>query len=72
MRKAPVPTDGTDPASIIAQALKKKFAHRRRHDTNSPGIKKIGHIYLETHIIGLKLDHVFVNVATKYRSLLVC
>ena len=37
LRKAPAPTEGTDPASIIAQALKKKFAHRRRHDTNSPG-----------------------------------
>lgn len=37
MRKPPISTDGSDPASIIAQALKKKFAHRRRQEANSPG-----------------------------------
>ncbi|KAK2558255.1 Mitochondrial fission regulator 2 [Acropora cervicornis] len=37
LRKTPLPADGNDPASIIAQALKKKFAHRRRHEVNSPG-----------------------------------
>ncbi|EDO39669.1 predicted protein [Nematostella vectensis] len=37
LRTKPLPTEGTDPASIIAQALKKKFAHRRRlSDANSP------------------------------------
>jgi len=40
LRKPPLPTDGTDPASIIAQALKKKFAHRRRHEVNSPDTNK--------------------------------
>lgn len=39
MRKPPITTDGSDPASIIAQALKKKFAHRRRQEANSPGIQ---------------------------------
>lgn len=40
LRKTPLPADGNDPASIIAQALKKKFAHRRRHEVNSPDANK--------------------------------
>lgn len=40
LRKAPLPSDGNDPASIIAQALKKKFAHRRSQEANSPDTNK--------------------------------
>ncbi|KAJ7326526.1 mitochondrial fission [Desmophyllum pertusum] len=40
LRKPPISTDGSDPASIIAQALKKKFAHRRRQEANSPDANK--------------------------------
>ncbi|KAJ7375548.1 mitochondrial fission, partial [Desmophyllum pertusum] len=40
LRKPPISTDGSDHASIIAQALKKKFAHRRRQEANSPDANK--------------------------------
>lgn len=40
LRKPAVSTVGSDPASIIAQALKKKFAHRRRLEANSPDTNK--------------------------------
>jgi hypothetical protein len=38
IRNKPLETEGTDPSSIIARALKKKFAHRRKlqKDDNSP------------------------------------
>jgi len=40
LRKSPITNNDSDPASIIAQALKKKFAHRIHQEANSPDANK--------------------------------